>query len=198
MFQINLVGKIKIHILCSVTFSWKSCLYEIMSKNMMEPERLQMTIWRRVVCWISKATCVHPQPHSHTEARTHTHIHARARADIFNTYCFSTTGMPSWTRPSMTLYRDCLSGSEWELLETIAWTFLRSASQFILSKAHAVWVAYGGKCGISLSRGERLLEIKVEATFLIFVSARAYPVPRFLGVLIRKIVPGEERRKLNR
>ena len=27
-----------------------------MSKNMVEPERQQMTLWRRVACWIIKAT----------------------------------------------------------------------------------------------------------------------------------------------
>jgi hypothetical protein len=31
-------------------------VYEIMSKNMLEPERSQMEIWRRVAWWISKAT----------------------------------------------------------------------------------------------------------------------------------------------
>jgi hypothetical protein len=28
-----------------------------MSKNVMEPEGLQMTIWQCVACWIIKATC---------------------------------------------------------------------------------------------------------------------------------------------
>ena len=35
-------------------------VYEIMWKNMLEPERLQMTIWRmRIACWVLKATDTH-------------------------------------------------------------------------------------------------------------------------------------------
>ena len=36
-----------------------------MSKNVVEKARLQMTIWRRVACWISKAT--RAQAHTHTQ-----------------------------------------------------------------------------------------------------------------------------------
>ena len=47
-----------------------------MSKNMVEPDRPQMTIWRRVACWMSKATRAQahtsaskfpPPPYTHTE-----------------------------------------------------------------------------------------------------------------------------------
>jgi hypothetical protein len=31
-------------------------VYELKSKNMVEPERPQMAVWQRVACWISKAT----------------------------------------------------------------------------------------------------------------------------------------------
>ena len=48
MFEIKVVEKIKIHILCPNRFSEKRAVYEIMSKNLMEPERPQMAIWRRV------------------------------------------------------------------------------------------------------------------------------------------------------
>jgi hypothetical protein len=35
-------------------------LYEIMWKNTVEPNRLQMTVWRmRIACWIHKATNTH-------------------------------------------------------------------------------------------------------------------------------------------
>jgi hypothetical protein len=37
------VEKIKTHILCSVTFSENRAVYEIMSKNMVEPEGSQIT-----------------------------------------------------------------------------------------------------------------------------------------------------------
>jgi hypothetical protein len=47
----------KTHILCSTTFSSENhAVYEIMSKNMVETDRLQMTIRLRVACWKSKAT----------------------------------------------------------------------------------------------------------------------------------------------
>jgi len=36
--------------------------YEIMWKNIVEPDRLQMTIWRtRIACWIPKAINTHSQ-----------------------------------------------------------------------------------------------------------------------------------------
>jgi hypothetical protein len=45
-------------------------VYEIMSKNMVELERLQMPIWRmRDACWISKVTRPHRCSHTHTHAR---------------------------------------------------------------------------------------------------------------------------------
>jgi len=55
----KVVEKIKTHILCSVT----SCslenraVYEIMWKNIVQPDRPQMAIWRmRIACWITEAT----------------------------------------------------------------------------------------------------------------------------------------------
>ena len=42
-----------------------------MSKNVAEPDTTQMTIWRRVVCWISKAT--RAEAHVHARAPTHKH-----------------------------------------------------------------------------------------------------------------------------
>jgi predicted deacetylase len=46
-------------------------VYEIMSKNVVEPDTTQITIWRRVVCWISKAT--RAEAHAHARAPTHKH-----------------------------------------------------------------------------------------------------------------------------
>jgi hypothetical protein len=40
----NVVEKIKTHISCSVTFFENLAIYEIMWKNMMEPERPQVTV----------------------------------------------------------------------------------------------------------------------------------------------------------
>jgi hypothetical protein len=44
MFQTRFVEKIKTHILCSITFFENRAVYEIMWKNMVEPDRPQMTI----------------------------------------------------------------------------------------------------------------------------------------------------------
>jgi hypothetical protein len=38
MFQIKVAEKMKIHILCPITFSKNRAVYEIMSKNVVEPE----------------------------------------------------------------------------------------------------------------------------------------------------------------
>ena len=62
-------------------FSLKSrAVYEIMSKTTVEPERPQMTIWRRVACWIGKAT----RTQVHTP--THTRIHASTRTPPLHTH----------------------------------------------------------------------------------------------------------------
>jgi len=43
-------------------FFLKSCHYEIMLKNTVEPDRPKMTIWRmRISCWITKATNTHSE-----------------------------------------------------------------------------------------------------------------------------------------
>jgi hypothetical protein len=58
IFQAKSVEKIKTRILCSITFFFEnSAVYEIIRKNIVEPGRPKMTIWRmRIVCWITKAT----------------------------------------------------------------------------------------------------------------------------------------------
>ena len=63
MLQTKVVQKIKIHILCSVTFFFENrAVYEIMWKNTVETGRRQMTVWRmRIACWIPKATNTHSQ-----------------------------------------------------------------------------------------------------------------------------------------
>jgi hypothetical protein len=45
MFQTKVVEKIKTHILCSLTLFFENrAVYQIMWKNMLEPDRPQMTI----------------------------------------------------------------------------------------------------------------------------------------------------------
>ena len=49
---------LKIYIFCYIYFFVEnSAVYETMWKNIVEPDRPQMTIWRmRIACWITKAT----------------------------------------------------------------------------------------------------------------------------------------------
>ena len=89
----------------NIFFSENRAAYEIMSKNMVEPERPQMAIWRRVACWIIKAT----RAQAHASARAPTPIHTLAQARMhahtqkYVRYCFSTAKMISRTRLSVTL-----------------------------------------------------------------------------------------------
>jgi hypothetical protein len=62
MFQTNFVEKIKTHILCSTTIFENRNIYEIMCKNIAEPERPQMTTGRmRILCCIPKTTNTHSE-----------------------------------------------------------------------------------------------------------------------------------------
>ena len=60
-------------------FPRKGAVFEITQKNLVEPERPQMTIRRRVACWIRpnarkhKPAPMHPHPHTRAHAHTHTH-----------------------------------------------------------------------------------------------------------------------------
>jgi len=57
MFQTKVVEKIKTHILCSVTFSRKSCHLWDNVENTVERGRTQVTIWRmHIAWWIHKHT----------------------------------------------------------------------------------------------------------------------------------------------
>jgi hypothetical protein len=102
MFQIKVVEKINIHVLCSISFFFrKSCLYEIMSKNPAKPERPQMTVWRRVTCWINTRAQAHASARAPSPTRT--------QRKICNTHYFSTATMVSWTRRMLRCtYVSCL------------------------------------------------------------------------------------------
>jgi hypothetical protein len=121
MFRIKVVEEIKTHILCSVTFSRKSCC-EIMSKNMKESERPQIAKWRRVACWTSKATRgkhtpapVHPHPHTCTYTRSSTHLPMRAtmRARTHTRVILITFPLHLWFRERVSalryVYSACLA-----------------------------------------------------------------------------------------
>jgi hypothetical protein len=88
----NIVEKIKIHILRSLTFFPENrAVYEIMSKTEVEAERPQITIWLRVARWISKTS--RTQTHTRACAHTRTRTHAGTHTEIYNIYCFSTAIM---------------------------------------------------------------------------------------------------------
>ena len=60
MFHTKATEKIRAHIFCSVMIFANRAVYDVMWKNMVEPDRPQITIWRmRIACWIRKATNNH-------------------------------------------------------------------------------------------------------------------------------------------
>ena len=61
MFQLKVVEKIKTHISCSILFSRKWCLYEIIWKNIVEPTDYSIIRGMRFVSWITKARDTHPE-----------------------------------------------------------------------------------------------------------------------------------------
>ena len=87
VFQIKVVQKIKIHIILSLTFFPENrAVYDVMSKYVVELERSQMTISRRVACWISKnsraqahARATTPTASTHAQVRTKPRARDRAR-----------------------------------------------------------------------------------------------------------------------
>jgi hypothetical protein len=61
--QAKVVEKVKIHIWCSMTFFFENrAVYQITWKNIVQPDRPQITIWHmHIACWIRKATNTHSQ-----------------------------------------------------------------------------------------------------------------------------------------
>ena len=83
IFQTKVVEKFETHFLCSIASPPHRTVYEIMWKNIVEPDRPQMTIWcTRIAFWIPEAT---------DTLRT------------CNTYCFSTASMVARTPLIVTL-----------------------------------------------------------------------------------------------
>ena len=80
-------------------FCEDQAVYEIISKNMVEPERRQMAIWRCGACWVSKVT--RTQAHARVCAPTH----ARTRTQKY-VVCTAF----SWLRERATMLRyTCIS-----------------------------------------------------------------------------------------
>ena len=93
-FEIKVVEKIKIHILCPTTFFRKSCrLCDNVEKcGGAREATIDVTIRRiRVAYWISKATCTHAHAHAHAPGQPYSR--ACPYRQICNTYCSSTAIM---------------------------------------------------------------------------------------------------------
>jgi ribulose bisphosphate carboxylase small subunit len=58
-------------------FPENCAIYEIMSKNVVEPEMPQMAVWQHIACWISKAIRAQALAHAHACAHTHTQKYIR-------------------------------------------------------------------------------------------------------------------------
>ena len=98
MFEINVVERIKTHILCSITFFRKSCrLWDNVEKlGGARGATNDVTIWRiRVICWISKGTRTYAHAHAHAPGYPHsrTRAYASTHRPVINTCRFSTATM---------------------------------------------------------------------------------------------------------
>ena len=64
------------HFMFNNFFSENRTVYEIMSKNMVDPEATNdVTIWRiRIACWISKIIRTHAHAHAHAPGHPYTHV----------------------------------------------------------------------------------------------------------------------------
>ena len=101
-------------------FSENLAVCEIISKNMEEPERLQMTV-QYGACALHPGK---PRLHAHAHALGHTHAlklsfsRVHTHTEICNNYCFSTVTVVSRTRFSFTLYAHCLFCFYWSRLQS--------------------------------------------------------------------------------
>jgi hypothetical protein len=86
-------------------FSENRAIYEIMSKYVLELQKLQMTIWRRVAWSISEAT--HAQTHASARAPTHTCSRERPLAHARTQIYVILTDFPQqqWFRERASLLR---------------------------------------------------------------------------------------------
>ena len=102
MFQIKVVEKTIIQILCTVTFFRENlAVYEIMLKNVVEPEMPQMAIWRRLHAGLVRLhACKHtPAPvhlYPHTQGLIRTHSQTHTHTEICKTNCFYTAALVSY------------------------------------------------------------------------------------------------------
>ena len=99
MFQTKVVEKIKINILCSVTF---------FSKIVPFNEKMWKILYFGAYHWWQYDPCSLHARYLRLQTQTHTHTHTHTHR-LFNTHCFSTATMFALTRFSVTLFVHCLS-----------------------------------------------------------------------------------------
>jgi hypothetical protein len=75
----NAAEETETHILCSKTFSENRTVCEIIWKNIVQPDRPQMTIWRKKISfWILKTTNTHSEHVIHIDFPLQHWLHERA------------------------------------------------------------------------------------------------------------------------
>jgi hypothetical protein len=111
LFQMKVLEKIKIHILCPITFFPKIVPFKRKYQKCGGAREAtnDVTIWCiRVACWIMKATRMHTPTHPGTRPCTHAHSLTHTK-QICNTYFFSTATIVTRTRLNVAWYVHCLS-----------------------------------------------------------------------------------------
>ena len=78
-----------------------------MSKNMVEPEKLDNKAYTRSSTHLRP--CIHTPTHSHAHARMNLPTRTNTHVEICNNYRFYTATVVSWTHLSVTLYVRCMS-----------------------------------------------------------------------------------------
>jgi len=128
--QTKVAEKIKIHLLNSTLFPENRVVHDVMWKNMVQPDRPQMTITYSACA--SSAGYLKPQTHTHT-------------------YSFSTATMVTRTRLNITLYVQCLScchsvtqtGSPFRLRTKLSKLLLNNTKSSETNMSASVWVSIG-------------------------------------------------------
>ena len=114
ILQIEVVEKIKTHVLCSVTFFRKSfLLWDNVEKcgGAREAADDIMAASRMLAARAQPHTLAHASTHTHTRTHSFTHVHTRTEKSNIYIYIVFTATIIWWTRLSVTLYVHCLSFS---------------------------------------------------------------------------------------
>jgi hypothetical protein len=111
--------------------------YEIMSKNLVETERPQLTIQYGVYdiqCWISNAKRAHAQAHAYAPGHPHVYTRAYTHRHVSNTYCLSTARMIR-ERASVLRYTYIVCLVHYKLTASLKQLLRRRCTLFMLDRA---------------------------------------------------------------